>query len=124
MRRHREDTVHCVVQDMIDLESELAKELQQIANVDEDSDTDDCNDEDWEPAPVDLNIEDVSLSRRKKDIVRSLIDIYGSKDIFIKEYQLILADRLLNIRDYNIEKEVRGEEGSCDLMMVFMNYHR
>jgi anaphase-promoting complex subunit 2 len=56
---------------------------------------------------VELNIEDVPLNRRKKDIIRSLIDIYGSKDVFIKEYQLILTDRLLGIINYNIEQEVR-----------------
>lgn len=35
-----------------------------------------------------------------------LVSIYDTKDVFIKELQVLLAQRLLAIRDYAIEKDV------------------
>lgn len=35
-----------------------------------------------------------------------LVNIYGSTELFVNEYRNMLSERLLNIQDYNIEKEV------------------
>lgn len=35
-----------------------------------------------------------------------LVNIYDTKDVFIKEFQILLADRLLAVSDYDTEREV------------------
>ena len=35
-----------------------------------------------------------------------LLNIYDSKEVFVKELQVILAERLLSSKDYDVEKEV------------------
>lgn len=35
-----------------------------------------------------------------------LVSIYDSKDVLIKEFQVLLADSLLNIKDYDAERQV------------------
>lgn len=40
------------------------------------------------------------------DIVSMLLNIYDSKEVFVKELQVILAERLLSSKDYDVEKEV------------------
>ena len=48
-----------------------------------------------------------SSSRKSADIISKLVNIYGTKEVFVKEYQTVLADRLLsNLKDYDTEKEV------------------
>jgi len=39
-----------------------------------------------------------------------LISIYGSKELFVNEYRLMLADKLLNNVEYNTDKEVQNLE--------------
>jgi anaphase-promoting complex subunit 2 len=39
-----------------------------------------------------------------------LISIYGSQAVFMQEYQLMLAERLLAKGDYDCEKEIRTLE--------------
>ena len=67
-----------------------------------------------------------SKSRKSSDIMRLLfsekvaplgavcfssllVNIYGSKELFIVEYQSLLADRVLSSLDYNTEKEVNED---------------
>jgi anaphase-promoting complex subunit 2 len=35
-----------------------------------------------------------------------LLNIYDTKEVFVKELQVILAERLLLSKDYNVEREV------------------
>lgn len=44
------------------------------------------------------------------DIVSLLINIYGSKELFIKEYQAMMCERLLAKSDYMCEREIRTLE--------------
>lgn len=39
-----------------------------------------------------------------------VVDIYGSKELFVGEYRSLLADRLLHQLDFNPEKEIRNLE--------------
>lgn len=39
-----------------------------------------------------------------------LVSIYGSKELFVSEYRLMLADKLLNNLDYHTDKEVQNLE--------------
>lgn len=40
-------------------------------------------------------------------MISTLVSIYDSKDLFVKELQVLLAQRLLAITDGNFEKEVK-----------------
>lgn len=42
---------------------------------------------------------------KNSDVIGSLISLFDSKDIFVKEFQNVLGERLLK-REYNFEKEV------------------
>lgn len=48
-----------------------------------------------------------SKGRRTSDIISMLVNVYGSKDLFVNEYRTHLADRLLSQFTYNTEKEIR-----------------
>jgi anaphase-promoting complex subunit 2 len=49
-------------------------------------------------------------TNKPSDIISTLVSIYDSKDLFVKELQVLLAQRLLAIRDGKFEKEVRAIE--------------
>ena len=44
------------------------------------------------------------------DIISSLVNVYGSQDLFVNEYRTLLADRLLSQLNYQTEREVRQLE--------------
>lgn len=48
----------------------------------------------------------VSGPRSGDDILNSLVNIYDSLDVFMREFQNYLAQRLLGIFDYNTNEEV------------------
>lgn len=39
-----------------------------------------------------------------------VVDIYGSKEVFVNEYRSLLADRLLSQLDFNTDREQRNLE--------------
>lgn len=47
---------------------------------------------------------------RSADIISMVVDIYGSKEMFVGEYRNLLADRLLAQLDFSPEKEIRNLE--------------
>jgi len=51
-----------------------------------------------------------STRRRNADVLTKLINIFGSKDVFVQEYQTLLADRLVALTDYGTDREVRNVE--------------
>ncbi|KAI8481929.1 Anaphase-promoting complex subunit 2 [Branchiostoma belcheri] len=68
-----------------------------------------------------------SKSRRSPDIISLLISIYGSKELFIKEYQSVLCNRILSF-NYDLTRELRNLEllklrfgesqlGNCEVML-------
>lgn len=84
---------------------------------------DDYADPNWEPEPMDagpgketLIIDHYSLplisritefrANKPADVLTTLVSIYDSKDLFVKELQILLAQRLLAIRDGNYDREV------------------
>ena len=50
------------------------------------------------------------VSRRSSDIISMLVNIYGSKELFVNEYRTLLADRILTHFNYDTEKEIRYME--------------
>ncbi|XP_071521652.1 anaphase-promoting complex subunit 2 [Panulirus ornatus] len=109
--RGREDTVRYIVTSLTDEScSELSEELLVATPlVLDDSHSDDDNMDNWEtwtPDPVHAhNLK--SKSQRTADIISMLVNIYGSKDVFITEYRTILADRILSQFSYDTEREIR-----------------
>lgn len=107
--RNREDTVRSVVSSLTEegAGSELAEELAKFAaEADGSNDKDDTWDE-WNPDPVDADPKVDSNDRRASDIISMLVNVYGSKELFVNEYRTLLADRLLAQSVINTEKEIR-----------------
>lgn len=44
---------------------------------------------------------------KSADIITMLINVYGSKELFVKEYRTLLADRLLSQLSCDTEREIR-----------------
>lgn len=51
-------------------------------------------------------------SGKAGDIVSTLVSIYETREVIIKELQVLLAARLLAVRDYDAVKEVRSMIGA------------
>ena len=125
--RDREDTIRCIVTSLTEEETggELYAELRN--NVDaakplEEGELDDDEEMptfDWVPPPSILKRRGVlsgrvgtvgSSSRRVGDLLSMLVGIYGSKELFVNEYRIMLADKLLSNLDYETDKEVHNLE--------------
>lgn len=66
----------------------------------------DYSDPSWEPEPIDAGPD--FRTNKPSDTISTLVSIYDSKDLFIKELQVLLAQRLLAIQDGNFDSEVRS----------------
>ena len=64
----------------------------------------------WEPDPVEADPLKGSRNRRKIDILELMVGIIGSKDQLVNEYRVMLAEKLLNKSDYDIDSEIRTLE--------------
>ncbi|XP_050236525.1 anaphase-promoting complex subunit 2 isoform X2 [Mercurialis annua] len=64
----------------------------------------------WEPDPVEADPLKGSRNRRKVDILGMIVGILGSKDQLVNEYRVMLAEKLLNKSDYDIDSEIRTLE--------------
>ncbi|GFS60495.1 anaphase-promoting complex subunit 2 [Trichonephila inaurata madagascariensis] len=110
--RSREDTVRCIIFSLReDSCGELACELLKGVSVKfEDPFTNDEEGDNWEkwsPDPVDADPAKTTDSQRSSDIIGILVNIYGSKELFVNEYRSLLADRILTTFSYNTDKELR-----------------
>lgn len=124
--RERDDTVKVVVAGLLsdvsnhtanptpeqqdpEILTELAWELQHRetrSNTDTSSSGLDWNNMDWLPDPIDA-APDYIKSSKNTDVIGSVISLFESKEIFVKELQLTLAERLLrNKNDYDQEISV------------------
>ncbi|KAG5876105.1 hypothetical protein JTB14_013685 [Gonioctena quinquepunctata] len=110
--RSREDTVRCVVSSLTEEgPNDLAEELVrgEAVQVDENTplDEDTENWETWVPDPIDAAPSKSCIFRRTSDIISMLVNVYGSKELFVNEYRTLLADRLLTQYLCDTEKEIR-----------------
>ncbi|XP_045817605.1 anaphase-promoting complex subunit 2-like isoform X2 [Trifolium pratense] len=129
--RGRRDTIKCIVTMLTDgtsgnssasgnlgdsLLEELNrdKEVQENFGIDDDFNTDDrqawINATRWQPDPMDADPLKGSRNQRKVDVLGMIVGIIGSKDHLIQEYQTMLAEKLLNKSDYDIDSEIRTLE--------------
>ena len=49
---------------------------------------------------------------KNSDVIGTLISIFDTKDIFVKEFQNIMGERLLR-KDFDYDKEVRNFINDC-----------
>ncbi|KAE8726310.1 Anaphase-promoting complex subunit 2 [Hibiscus syriacus] len=129
--RGRKDTIKCIVTMLTDgtsgnpngsgnsgdsLLEELNRDEENQENVviDDDFNTDDkqawIDAQRWEPDPVEADPLKGSRNRRKIDILGMIVGIIGSKDQLVNEYRVMLAEKLLNKSDYDIDSEIRTVE--------------
>ncbi|GLT27368.1 hypothetical protein SLA2020_023730 [Shorea laevis] len=129
--RGRKDTIKCIVTMLTDgtggntngsgntgdsLLEELNRDEENQENVglDDDFNTDDkqawTDAQCWEPDPVEADPLKGSRNRRKVDILGMIVGIIGSKDQLVNEYRVMLAEKLLNKSDYDIDSEIRTLE--------------
>ncbi|KAH7376021.1 Cullin family protein [Plectosphaerella cucumerina] len=91
----------------------------------QDDDGLDWDDMDWVPDPVDAG---VNYKRPKsEDVIGTLINALGAQDIFIKEFQAVIAERLLSkqerftqeVKVLHLLKKKFGEAAlqNCDVML-------
>ncbi|XP_063702469.1 anaphase-promoting complex subunit 2 [Culicoides brevitarsis] len=116
--RNRQDTVRCVVSGLIDDEgpTDLADELARSETL-KTEDTialdDMTNWEKWKPDDIETESSAHQISEgknRPSDIISMVVDIYGTKELFVIEYRNLLAERLLSQLEFNPEKEIRNLE--------------
>lgn len=91
-----------------DLAEELVKG--EILRTDDNLPSSDEENENWEtwlPDPIDANPNESVNYRRSSDIISMLVNVYGSKELFVNEYRTLLADRLLSQLSCDTEKEIR-----------------
>jgi anaphase-promoting complex subunit 2 len=120
--RGRHDTVRCIITSLTNAGGDLYEELRRqdakpLENVTVDSDDEEePPDFDWQPPPSINKPRGTFLeggmrgSSGDSDILAMLVSIYGSKELFVNEYRLMLADKLLANLDYNTDKEVHTLE--------------
>ena len=106
--RSRDDFVHVLMQGILGSERNelLADDFAAIVDTSgQDEDEDEYDDLNWTPDPID--VDPSYRKQRNHDTVGSLINIHENKDVFIKELQTILAERLLSREDYEVRNEER-----------------
>ncbi|KAL1920658.1 uncharacterized protein VTP21DRAFT_1035 [Calcarisporiella thermophila] len=114
----RDDAIRCIVTTLVDdnnqsllLGGDEEGNMPAIALAAQSDDEDeDFDDDEWTPDPIDAGPEYKSIRARAADIVAMLISIYDSRDLFVHEFQTLMADRLLSSHNYEIDREVRHLE--------------
>ncbi|EEB08420.1 anaphase-promoting complex subunit Apc2 [Schizosaccharomyces japonicus yFS275] len=120
--KERDDTIKCLMTSMfVDQDSELAAELARTDSTTLEFDGDRYDDLNWTPDPIDAAPD--YKKNGDNDIVSRLLSIFNSKEVFVQELQLLLADRLLRITNYAPKKEavnlelLRQRLGDASLQM-------
>ncbi|KAF9783259.1 ubiquitin-protein ligase [Thelephora terrestris] len=108
--RGRPDTIRCIVANLVgDKESgdslaDVDEPVQPLSQVQ----LEDYSDPNWEPEPIDAGPD--FRKNKPSDTISTLVSIYDSKDLFVKELQVLLAQRLLLVQDGNFDNERRNIE--------------
>ncbi|ODQ64820.1 hypothetical protein NADFUDRAFT_83685 [Nadsonia fulvescens var. elongata DSM 6958] len=110
--KEREDTVGVIVAGMLGTDDTdlkvLHEELSQHGNKyaqNSHGEVDDLKDLNWCPDPIDAPL-DFKHVGRANDMIGSLLSLYENKDVFVREFVVIFANRLLESEDYNIDQAV------------------
>jgi anaphase-promoting complex subunit 2 len=106
--KQRKDTVHRIVSSLSegrdsDLQMELKKGESLEDGQDEDFEEPVCV-ENWQPRKRHPELQDTGFSGL--DILALLVSIYGSTDVFVKEYRTQLGSKLLANQNYSIDEDM------------------
>ncbi|KAH7105576.1 hypothetical protein BKA62DRAFT_690199 [Auriculariales sp. MPI-PUGE-AT-0066] len=104
--RHRPDTIRTIVAGLVGEGSDLIDDSEPVVPINVLAE--DYSDPNWEPEPLDAGPH--FRTNKPSDVISTLVSIYDSKDLFVKELQILLAERLLSINDGNYDREVRNIE--------------
>jgi hypothetical protein len=118
--RARPDTIRLIVDNLVREEDSLIDADEPVVPL-QAAQVQDYSDENWVPEPKDaapgacaacaprnwaLTRSTDFRSAKPLDIVSTLVSIYDSRDLFIKELQVMLAKRLQEAKDGNFDNEV------------------
>ncbi|KAE9403240.1 hypothetical protein BT96DRAFT_964565 [Gymnopus androsaceus JB14] len=115
--RERPDTIRCIISNLTgddDSGDPLVDDSEPIQPLHQ-TELEEYNDPNWEPEPVDAGPD--FRANKPSDIVSTLVSIYDSKDLFVKELQVLLAQRLLSVTDDDSEK-VEKERRSIEILKI------
>lgn len=106
--KQRKDTVHRIVSSLSegrdsDLHMELKKGESLEYGQDEDYEEPICA-ENWQPRQRHPELQDTCFSGL--DVLALLVSIYGSTDVFVKEYRSQLGSKLLANQNYSIDEDM------------------
>ncbi|KAK9456962.1 hypothetical protein V1511DRAFT_495780 [Dipodascopsis uninucleata] len=133
--RERDDTVKCVVSGILEVDDPSLGDLSELASQliatsgstqQENGDDNDFFDMNWVPDPVDAAPD--FRNKKSVDFLGSFISLYDNKEVFVKEIVVALANRLLDLKSYEIDREMmqlellklrfgEAELHSCDVMI-------
>mmetsp|Transcript_8917 Transcript_8917/g.16563 ORF Transcript_8917/g.16563 Transcript_8917/m.16563 type:complete len:798 (+) Transcript_8917:142-2535(+) len=114
--KKRKDTTRCIVNMVVYDENllSLKEENEEESFYSGEGQEEDLDDIDvvlkemkWNPVPIQAAQLFNTVKKCNKDIVAALIDVLGNKEYFIKEYKMVLAERLLAKVDDDIDDETR-----------------
>jgi anaphase-promoting complex subunit 2 len=94
-------------------ESELHGELKQGGSLEYGADVEDEDGGpglEWYPKKRTKDLQEASLLPSGQDVLAMLVSIYGSTDLFVKEYRALLSERLSVNIDYVSDTEVKNLE--------------
>ncbi|KAG7091912.1 hypothetical protein E1B28_008307 [Marasmius oreades] len=115
--RERPDTIRCIVSNLVgddDSGDSLVDESEPIQPLQQ-PELEDYTDPHWEPEPIDAGL--AFRTNKPSDVISTLVSIYDSKDLFVKELQVLLAQRLLAITDDNSEK-IEKERRNIEILKI------
>jgi anaphase-promoting complex subunit 2 len=64
----------------------------------------------WVPEPLQAGPNVDVYQKGSVDVIGMLVDVYGSTDLFLHEYRVLLSDKLLALTSYQIDREVHNVE--------------
>ncbi|KAG9315870.1 hypothetical protein JVU11DRAFT_3519 [Chiua virens] len=108
--RDRSDAIRCIVASLVgdgDSGDSLVDNNEPIQPLQQ-PEIENYADPEWTPEPIDAGPD--FRASKTSDIISTIVSIYDSKDLFIKELQVLLAQRLLAIKDGNFDRERRNIE--------------
>ncbi|KAF7331519.1 Anaphase-promoting complex subunit 2 [Mycena kentingensis (nom. inval.)] len=116
--RDRPDTIRSIVASLVgddDGGDPLVDENDQPVPLQQ-PDPDGYNDPNWDPEPVDAG--PAFRTNKPSDVISTLVSIYDSKDLFVKELQVLLAQRLLAISDVDTTEKVDKERRTIEILKI------
>ncbi|KAL4474722.1 hypothetical protein ABPG72_002315 [Tetrahymena utriculariae] len=113
----RNDTLRCIIEHLTDdkntnkLVQERLKIPSKFQSYDLSSDEDENEAEKWEVQYLNQKkSEAIKIKYQESDLLSILVNLYGSQESFISEYQNMLAEKMMGTRNFDIDEEIKNLE--------------